>query len=182
MGKTADGAVWLSAEYTSPFAYWQFWRNTHDKDVGRFLKLFTDLPLSEIARLEALQGAEINDAKKALATAATSLLHGASAATAAEDAARMTFEEGGRAEGLPTYEVAKGELSAGLRVAAAFERAGLVASRGEAKRHIAARALRVNDAVIDDENASLTRADIDADGAIKLSLGKKKHALLRLVG
>jgi tyrosyl-tRNA synthetase len=181
MGKTATGAIWLNPDMLAPFDYWQFWRNTEDADVGRFLKLFTDLPLDEIARLESLQGAEINDAKKALATAATAMLHGDAEARAAEEAARKMFEKGERAtEGLPAFEVSDAELSAGFRVAAAFERAGLVASRGEAKRHIAAGALRVNDALVQDENAALTRVDLGADGAIKLSLGKKRHALLRL--
>ncbi|MEJ0058867.1 MAG: tyrosine--tRNA ligase [Terricaulis sp.] len=179
MGKTAAGAVWLNADLVSPYDYWQYWRNAEDADVGRFLKLFTDLPLEEIARLEALQGAEINDAKKVLATEATALLHGRAAAEAASEAARATFEQGERADGLPTVTLPRAELEAGLRVAAAFERAGLVASRGEAKRHIAASALRVNDELVSDENASLTPADLH-DGAIKLSVGKKKHALLRV--
>jgi tyrosyl-tRNA synthetase len=179
MGKTAAGAVWLNADLVSPYDYWQYWRNAEDADVGRFLKLFTDLPLEEIARLEALQGAEINDAKKVLATEATALLHGRAAADAASEAARATFEQGERADGLPTVTLPRAELEVGLRVAAAFERAGLVASRGEAKRHIAANALRVNDELVSDENASLTPADLQG-GAIKLSVGKKKHALLRV--
>jgi len=179
MGKTAQGAVWLNPDMLGPFEYWQFWRNTEDADVGRFLKLFTDMPLEEIARLEALQGAEINDAKKALATAATAMLHGDAAAHTAADAARATFEQGGASAGLPTFEIAADEFGAGLRIPAAFERAGLVASRGEAKRHIAAGALRVNDTLVTDENAILSSANL-VDGAIKLSLGKKKHALLRV--
>jgi tyrosyl-tRNA synthetase len=179
MGKTADGAVWLNADMKSPYEYWQYWRNTEDADVGRFLKIFTDLPLDEIARLEALQGAEINDAKKTLATEATALLHGREAANKAEEAARATFEQGARSANLPTFSVTNEELSAGLRIAAAFVRAELVASNGEAKRHIAAGALRVNDVPVSDENATLSPGDI-VDGAIKLSLGKKKHALLRV--
>jgi tyrosyl-tRNA synthetase len=179
MGKTAQGAVWLNADLVSPFDYWQFWRNTEDSDVGRFLRLFTDLPLDEIAKLEALQGAEINEAKKTLATAATAMLHGEAAAAAAAEAARATFEDGARAAGLPTFPVSRAELTAGFRIPAAFERAGLVVSRGEAKRHVVARALRVNDVVVTDENASLSEADV-IDGAIKLSIGKKKHALLRV--
>ncbi|MGE0044934.1 MAG: tyrosine--tRNA ligase [Hyphomonadaceae bacterium] len=179
MGKTAQGAVWLNPDMLAPFDYWQFWRNTEDADVGRFLRLFTDMPLEEVARLEALAGAEINDAKKALADSATAMLHGADAARAASEAARAAFSGEGSAEGLPTFAVSDTELNEGLRVAAAFERAGLVASRGEAKRHIAAGALRVNDAAVGDEAATLTRADL-VDGAIKLSLGKKKHALLRV--
>jgi tyrosyl-tRNA synthetase len=178
MGKTAAGAVWLNADLVSPYDYWQFWRNTEDADVGRFLKMFTDLSLDEIAQLEALQGADINEAKKALATAATAMLHGDAEAAKAADAAQTTFEQGARSDNLPTFPVSADELSAGLRVAAAFVRAGLVASNGEAKRHIAAGALRVNEMAIADENAALTGADL-VDGAIKLSLGKKKHALLK---
>jgi len=179
MGKTADGAVWLNADMKSPYEYWQYWRNTEDADVGRFLKIFTDLSLEEIARLEALQGAEINDAKKVLATEATALLHGRDEAHKAEEAARATFEQGARSDNLPTFSVTNEELSAGLRIGAAFQRAELVASNGEAKRHIAAGALRVNDNAVADETATLTAADL-VDGAIKLSLGKKKHALLRV--
>jgi tyrosyl-tRNA synthetase len=179
MGKTAAGAVWLNANLVSPYDYWQYWRNAEDADVGRFLKLFTDLPLEQIARLEALQGAEINDAKKVLATEATALLHGREAASKAEEAARATFEQGERSENLPTFPITHAELSAGLRVAAAFVRAGLVTSNGEAKRHVAAGALRVNDAVVTDENAGINVGDL-VDGAVKLSLGKKKHVLLRV--
>ncbi|MEZ5958304.1 MAG: tyrosine--tRNA ligase [Hyphomonadaceae bacterium] len=179
MGKTADGAVWLNADMKSPYEYWQYWRNTEDADVGRFLKIFTDLSLDEIARLEALQGAEINDAKKVLATEATTLLHGRDEANKAEEAARATFEQGARSDNLPTFSITQEELGAGLRVAAAFVRAELVASNGEAKRHIAAGALRVNDKAVADETAAITAADL-VNGAIKLSLGKKKHALLRV--
>jgi tyrosyl-tRNA synthetase len=178
MGKTAQGAVWLNSEMLSPFDYWQYWRNTEDADVGRFLKIFTDLPLEEIARLEKLQGAEINDAKKVLATEATALLHGREEASKAAAAAQATFEQGARSDDLPSFPVAMDELNAGLRVAAAFVRAGLVASNGEAKRHIAAGALRVNDKSIGDEAATISSADV-IDGAVKLSLGKKKHALLK---
>ncbi len=180
MGKTAQGAVWLNADLLSPYGYWQYWRNSEDADVGRFLKIFTDLPLEEITRLEALQGAEINDAKKALATEATALLHGRAEALKAEEAARATFEQGAVSENLPTFPVAQQELSVGLRVAAAFVRAGLAASNGEAKRAIAAGSVKVNDAPVSDENAALSPADL-RDGAIKLSLGKKKHALLRVL-
>lgn len=178
MGKTAQGAVWLNADMLSAYEYWQFWRNTEDADVARFLKLFTDLPLDEIARLEALQGGEINDAKKILATEATALLHGRAAAEQAAETARVAFEQGAAAEGLPTVEIAASELE-NLRVTAAFVRAGLAASNGEAKRHVAGGALKVNDASVTDENATLSTADLK-DGAIKLSLGKKKHALLRV--
>ena len=190
MGKTAQGAVWLNADMVSPFEYWQYWRNAEDADVGRFLKIFTDLPLDEIARLEKLQGAEINDAKKVLATEATALLHGRDEAEKAAAAAAAVFGAGHTSApaqqshgvgyvGLPSFPVNADELAAGLRVAAAFVRAGLVASNGEAKRHIAAGALRVNDVAITDENANLSPAHV-IDGAIKLSLGKKKHALLKL--
>ncbi|HRP10658.1 MAG TPA: tyrosine--tRNA ligase [Terricaulis sp.] len=179
MGKTAQGAVWLNADMVSPFDYWQYWRNCEDADVGRFLKIFTDLPLEEIARLEKLQGAEINDAKKILATEAAALLHGREEANKAAAAAQATFEQGARSDDLPSFPISADELSAGLRVAAAFVRAGLVASNGEAKRHIGAGALKVNDAAITDENANLSAADV-INGAIKLSLGKKKHALLKL--
>ncbi len=179
MGKTAQGAVWLNADMLSPYEYWQYWRNTEDGDVGRFLKIFTDLPLERIIELEALQGAETNDAKKTLATEATTLLHGRDAAVKAEEAARATFEQGMVSENLPSFPLTQAELAGGMRVAAAFVRAGLAASNGEAKRAIAAGALKVNDVSVSDENASLSSADL-IYGAIKLSLGKKKHVLLRL--
>jgi len=180
MGKTADGAVWLNADKRTPYEYWQFWRNTEDADVGRFLKLFTDLPMQEIARLEALEGAEINDAKVALANAATTLLHGAAAAADAEAAARAVFAEGASSDGLPTTEIAQADLEAGLLVAAAFTAAGLTASNGEARRLIKQGAVKVNDTSISDQNAELGPGDL-VDGAIKLSAGKKRHALLKTV-
>jgi tyrosyl-tRNA synthetase len=180
MGKTAAGAVWLNEDQLSVYDYWQFWRNTEDGDVGRFLKLFTTLPLTEIARLEALQGAEINEAKKVLATEATALLHGRDKADTAARTARETFEKGATSEGLPTVEIAASELAAGLGVLAAFVKAGLVKSNGEARRQIAGGGLRVNDAAVTDEGAKLTAADIDS-GVIKLSLGKKRHVLLKAV-
>jgi tyrosyl-tRNA synthetase len=179
MGKTASGAVWLNANMKSPYEYWQFWRNTEDADVERFLKLFTTLPLSEIARLAALKGQEINEAKKALADAATTLLHGADAAWQAAETARQTFEEGAIAENLPTVEVARGEFEAGIGVLAAFVKAGLVASNGEARRQIKGGGLRVNDAAVTDEKLVLTPAQLTPEGVIKLSMGKKKHVLLR---
>jgi tyrosyl-tRNA synthetase len=179
MGKTASGAVWLNADMKSPYEYWQFWRNTEDADVERFLKLFTTLPLSEIGRLAALQGAEINEAKKALADAATTLLHGADAARQAAETARQTFEEGAIAENLPTVEIAPSELEAGIGVLAAFVKAGLVASNGEARRQIKGGGLRVNDAAVTDEKLVLTPAQLTPEGVIKLSMGKKKHVLLR---
>jgi tyrosyl-tRNA synthetase len=166
----------------SPYDYWQYWRNTEDADVARFLKLFTVLPLDEIARLAALRGAEINEAKKVLATEATALVHGRKAAEEAEATARQTFEEGTLAASLPTVEIAQGELEAGLGVLTAFaEKARLVASNGEARRQIKAGGLRVNDATVSDEKASLTPRDLTAEGVIKLSLGKKRHVLLRPV-
>ncbi|MFC0283415.1 tyrosine--tRNA ligase [Camelimonas abortus] len=179
MGKTASGAVWLKAEMRSPYEYWQFWRNTEDADVERFLKLFTVLPLDEIARLAKLGGSEINEAKKILATEATALLHGREAAAQAAETARKTFEEGALAADLPSAEVAKAELEAGLGVLTAFVRAGLVASTSEARRQVKGGGLRVNDAVVTDERAVLTPADLTGDGVIKLSFGRKKHVLLR---
>src|SRR5436190_13451132 len=179
MGKTASGAVWLNADMKSPYEYWQFWRNTDDADVGRFLKLFTTLPLEEIERLARLRGAEINDAKKALADSATTLLHGADAAGVAAETARQTFEEGAIAENLPTIEIARAELEAGLGVLAAFVRAGLVASNGEAWRQIKGGGLRINDVVVTDEKMSLTPAELTPEGVIKLSVGKKRHVLLK---
>src|SRR5690606_12633563 len=155
---------------------WQFWRNTEDADVSRFLKLFTELPLDEIARLAALGGSEINEAKEQLATAATTLLHGEAAAAAAAEAARRTCEEGAGAAALPTIGVPAAELAAGVAVLGLFVRAGLVASNGEARRQIRGGGLRVNDVAIPDERASVSTGDL-ADGVIKLSLGKKKHVL-----
>jgi len=181
MGKTAAGAVWLNADQVSPYEYWQYWRNTEDADVGRFLKLFTVLPLEEIARLAALKGAEINEAKKILATEATALVHGTAAAKEAAATAHTTFEEGGHGASLPTVEVPRAELKAGLGVLTAFVRAGLAASNGEARRAIANNALMVNDARVTSEKAAIGESDITADGAIKLSLGRKRHVLLKPV-
>jgi tyrosyl-tRNA synthetase len=179
MGKTASGAVWLNADMKSPYEYWQFWRNTEDADVERFLKLFTTLPLSEIDKLAALKGAEINEAKKALADAATTLLHGPEAARQAAETARRTFEEGAIAENLPTVEIPPSELQVGFGVLAAFVKAGLVASNGEARRQIKGGGLRVNDAPVTDERMVLTLAALTPEGVIKLSLGKKRHVLLK---
>ena len=180
MGKTAAGAVWLDPEMLSPYDYWQFWRNTEDGDVARFLKLFTLLPMDEIARLAALQGAEINEAKKTLATEATALLHGREAAEAAAETARKTFEEGALAVELPTVEIPVAEFEAGLGALSAFVRAGLVASTGEARRQIKGGGLRVNDEALSDEKATIGPAVL-RDGVVKLSLGRKKHVLLRPV-
>ncbi len=179
MGKTAAGAVWLNADMLSPYAYWQYWRNAEDGDVGRFLKLFTELPLDEIARLAALGGAEINEAKKVLASEATALLHGRQAGEEAAETARKAFVEGAAADGLPTIMVAMAELDAGIGVLTAFVKAGLCASNGEARRQVKGGGLRVNDEPVTDEKAMLRASDLSGDGVVKLSLGKKKHVLLR---
>jgi tyrosyl-tRNA synthetase len=179
MGKTAKGAVWLNADQFSPYDFWQYWRNVEDADVVKFLKLFTILPINEIARLAALQGSEINEAKKVLATEATALLHGRDAANAASETARQTFEEGTIAENLPTVDVASAELEGGIGVLAAFVKVGLVASNGEARRQIKGGGLRVNDAGVTDEKMVLKLADLTPEGVIKLSLGKKRHILLK---
>jgi tyrosyl-tRNA synthetase len=179
MGKTAAGAVWLNPDQVSPYEYWQYWRNTEDADVARFLKLFTVLPLKEIDRLAALQGGEINAAKKALATEATSLVHGRAAAEEAAATARATFEEGGLGANLPTVEVPRAEFKAGISVLSAFVRAGLAASNGEVRRAIANNAIMVNDARVTSEKATIGEADVTADGVVKLSLGRKRHVLLK---
>jgi tyrosyl-tRNA synthetase len=181
MGKTAAGAVWLNADLMSPYEYWQFWRNTEDGDVGRFLKLFTVLPLEELRRLELLEGQELNEAKKLLATEATALLHGRAAAERAAETAHTTFEEGGLATTLPTAEVARLELETGLGVLTAAVLAGLVSSTSEARRQIRNGGLKVNDVTVHDEKMRLTENELTAEGVIKLSLGKKRHVLLRPV-
>jgi tyrosyl-tRNA synthetase len=181
MGKTAAGAVWLNADQVSPYEYWQYWRNTEDADVGRFLKLFTVLPLDEIERLAALKGAEINEAKKALATAATKLLHGNAAAKKAAATARKTFEEGRLSTSLPTVEVPLADLRAGISVPAAFVRAGLAMSGGEVRRAIANNAIMVNDQRVTSNEAAIRESDVTTDGVIKLSLGRKRHVLLKPV-
>ena len=180
MGKTAAGAVWLNADMVSPYDYWQFWRNTEDGDVSRFLKLFTVMPLDEIARLSALQGSEINEAKKILANEATAMVHGRAAADAAAETARRTFEEGALAETLPTIEVPNAEM-ANLGVLAAFVKAGLVTSNGDARRQIKGGGLKVNDVTVTDEKMVLSPASLTPEGVVKLSLGKKKHILLKPV-
>jgi tyrosyl-tRNA synthetase len=179
MGKTAAGAVWLNAERLSPYDYWQYWRNTEDADVGRFLKLFTDLPLDEITELEKAEGAAINDVKIRLATEATALCHGHDAAEAAAETARKTFVQGTIAVDLPTLEVSAEELADGLGILDALTRAGLTQSNGDARRQIKGGAIRVNDEKIADERLTLT-ADALADGVIKLSMGKKRHALVKV--
>jgi tyrosyl-tRNA synthetase len=179
MGKTAAGAVWLNADMRSPYEYWQFWRNAEDADVARFLKLFTILPLAEIERLAALGGAEINEAKKTLATEATTLLHGKEAALEAAETARRTFEEGQAAEGLPSIDVPGAEFRPGLGILKALVLAGLASSNGDARRQIQGGAIKVNDAPVADDRLQLTEASFTQDGVIKLSMGRKKHVLLK---
>ncbi|WP_068316118.1 tyrosine--tRNA ligase [Polycladidibacter hongkongensis] len=181
MGKTAAGAIWLNADMLSPYDYWQFWRNTEDADVERFLKLFTILPMEQIAELAALEGAQINEAKKVLATEATALLHGREAAEAAAETARKAFEEGASAAGLPTIEISRNELDAGIGVLGLYVTAGLCASNGETRRNIKGGAVRVNDKAVADHTTTVSLADIAEDGKIKLSLGKKKHVLIKPV-
>jgi tyrosyl-tRNA synthetase len=181
MGKTASGAVWLNPDMLSAYDYWQFWRNTEDGDVERFLKLFTTLPLDEVARLSALGGSEINEAKKVLATEATAMAHGREAAEAAGETARRAFEEGAMAGGLPTVEVPRADLADGIGLLAAFVTAGLCASNGEVRRQVKGGGTRVNDQAEGDEKRVLGEADLLEDGVIKLSLGKKRHVLLKAV-
>jgi tyrosyl-tRNA synthetase len=180
MGKTAQGAVWLNADMRSPYDYWQFWRNTEDGDVGRFLRLYTDLPLDEITRLESLPGSKINEAKKVLANEATTLLHGPEEAAKAAAAAETAFERGGVSADLPTHEVAASELEAGIVLAALAADAGLAGSRGEARRLAQGGGLRVNDKAETDANRLVTPADL-ADGVVKLAAGKKKIVLVKPV-
>ncbi|HEY5238396.1 MAG TPA: tyrosine--tRNA ligase [Rhizomicrobium sp.] len=181
MGKTAAGAVWLNPDMRSPYDYWQFWRNTEDGDVGRFLRLFTELPENEIARLENLSGAELNDAKKILATEATALCHGMDAAREAAETARRTFEEGESAAGLPTFEIARDSLAARIAIANLAQMSGLTSSTGEARRLIEGGGFRVNDEVITDVKLTLDLSSVNESGAIKLSAGRKKHLLVKPV-
>ncbi|MDR3519080.1 MAG: tyrosine--tRNA ligase [Azospirillaceae bacterium] len=181
MGKTANGAVWLNPERLSPYDYWQYWRNTEDADVGRFLRLFTELPLDEIARLEALPGAAINDAKKRLADEATRLRHGALAAEQAAETARQTFEQGAAANGLPTVDVPRARLDAGMTVVDLLVMSGLAASKGEARRLIKGGGARLDDALVADETATLATAALPQSGVVKLTAGKKRHMLIRAV-
>ncbi|MCJ2133907.1 tyrosine--tRNA ligase [Methylobacterium sp. J-026] len=182
MGKTAAGAIWLNPEMLKPYDYWQFWRNTEDADVARFLKLFTLLPMAEVGRLAALAGSEINAAKMVLATEATALMHGRDVAEAAAETARKTFVEGTLAADLPSVTVPAAILEAGLGVLTAFgpEIAKLVPSTSEARRQIKGGGLRVNDVPVTDEKAMLRQGDLTDDGIIKLSFGKKRHVLLRV--
>jgi tyrosyl-tRNA synthetase len=179
MGKTAGGAVWLNADRLSAYDFYQYWRNTEDADVGRFLKLFTKLPMDEIAKLESLQGAEINEAKKILAFEVTKLCHGKTEAEQASETARQAFEQGISAEGLPTVEIAKGELEQGIPAFLILTKAGLAESNGEARRLIKGKGARLNDTLIEDENLLVTTAHINGEGVIKLSAGKKKHSLVK---
>jgi len=181
MGKTAAGAVWLNPDMLSPYDYWQYWRNTEDADVERFLKLFTELPLKEIARLGKLSGAELNEAKKILATEATALVHGRDAADRAADTARTTFEQGEIAANLPTLDVPRAELKKGLGVLNASLQVGFVNSTGEARRQIKGGGLKINDEAVADDRRLLTLSDLTPEGVIKLSLGKKRHVLIRPV-
>jgi tyrosyl-tRNA synthetase len=178
MGKTAKGAVWLNGDLFSPYDFWQYFRNTEDDDVGRFLKIFTRLPLDEIAKLAALGGSEINEAKKILATEATAVVHGRDAALAAAETARKTFEEGALADSLPTIDIPRAELDAGIGVLGIFVTAGFVTSNGDARRQIKGGGLRINDVAVTDEKMILTPALLN-EGVIKLSMGKKKHVLLK---
>jgi tyrosyl-tRNA synthetase len=179
MGKTAQGAMWLDEGMYSVFEYWQYWRNCEDRDTGRFLRLFTELPLDEITRLEGLGGAESNVAKKILATEATAMVHGREAALRAAETARQTFEEGALAESLPSIKIPTAEIEAGLGVLAAFVKAGLVASTGEARRQIKSGGLKVNDQTVTDERMVLGPRDL-IGGVVKLSVGRKRHVLLKV--
>jgi tyrosyl-tRNA synthetase len=174
MGKTAAGAVWLNADRVSSYDYWQFWRNTEDGDVGRFLRLFTDLSEVEVARLEKLQGAELNDAKKVLATEATAILHGRDAASAAEETARSAFEDGAMAAGLPTVTLTLPDGILNLAVAA-----GLAASNSEARKLITNNGLKLNDVAVSDPKLTVDTSSLNGDGVLKLSSGKKKHVLVK---
>jgi len=181
MGKTAQGAVWLNADMCSPYLYWQYWRNTEDADIGRFLRLFTDMPLAEIVRLERLEGSERNEAKKILATEATALCHGREAAEEAAATARRTFESGEIAAGLPTVEIPREKLESGMLVANLAHLAGLTSSSGEARRLIQSGGIRLNDTSVADVKAVAGLADLTAEGVLKISVGRKKHALIKPV-
>lgn len=178
MGKTADGAVWLSDKLLPAYDYWQYFRNVEDADVGRFMRLFTTLPLDEIARYEALEGAELNEAKKVLATETTAMVHGREVAEQAAETARKTFEEGQATDTLPTVSITAGELEEGIGLLSLIVKAGLASSNGEARRHVKGGAIRINDEQVSDERMNITAASIQ-DGAMKLSMGKKKHFLVK---
>ena len=181
MGKSVNGAVWLNPDMLSAYDFWQYWRNTEDADVPRFLKLYTTLPMAEIGRLAALGGSEINEVKKILATEITAMLHGRAAAEQAAETARKTFEEGGLSDNLPSIEIPVAELEAGVGLLSLIVRAGLAASNGEARRHVQGGAVRINDGAVSDERLAVSTAQMTGDGVIKLSLGKKKHILVRAV-
>jgi tyrosyl-tRNA synthetase len=181
MGKSVNGAVWLNPDMLSAYDFWQYWRNTEDADVSRFLKLYTTLPMDEIARLSALGGSEINEVKKILATEITAMLHGRDNAEQAAETARKTFEEGALADNLPSIDVPKGELDAGVGLLSLIVRAGLATSNGEARRHVQGGAVKINDQSMSDERQVIGAGEVTADGVIKLSLGKKKHILVRPV-
>ncbi len=181
MGKSATGAVWLNSEMLSAYDFWQYWRNTEDADVPRFLKLYTALPMDEIGRLATLGGSEINEVKKILATEVTAILHGRDAAEQAAETARKTFEEGGLSDNLPSVEIPAAELEAGIGLLSLIVRAGLAASNGEARRHVQGGAVKINDEAVSDERLAIGSAQMTGDGVIKLSLGKKKHILVRAV-
>ncbi|NZD62486.1 tyrosine--tRNA ligase [Rhizobium sp. WYCCWR 11290] len=179
MGKSASGAVWLNADLLPVYDFWQYWRNTEDADVPRFLKLFTTLPMDEIARLSAIGGSELNEVKKILATEVTAILHGRPAAEQAAETARKTFEEGSLSENLPSVDIPATELDGGIGLLSLIVRAGLASSNGEARRHVQGGAVRINDEAVSDERKMIGSGEITADGVIKLSLGKKKHILIR---
>jgi tyrosyl-tRNA synthetase len=181
MGKTASGAVWLNENMLSPYNYWQFWRNTEDSDIGRFLRLFTDLPMEEIARLETLEGSEINEAKKILADAATTLCHSEGASSAARQTAEMTFEQGGLGVELPTFEIIKSRLDLGIPAFQLFRDVELASSGGEARRLIKGGGAKLNDVALTSEVQVVTTSDLNSDGVIKLSVGKKRHALVHII-
>ncbi|KRD64641.1 tyrosine--tRNA ligase [Ensifer sp. Root278] len=179
MGKSVNGAIWLNPDMLSAYDFWQYWRNTEDADVTRFLKLYTTLPMAEIERLSKLGGSEINEVKKILATEITAMLHGRSAAEQAAETARKTFEEGALADNLPSVEIPTAELEAGLGLLTLIVRAGLAVSNGEARRHVQGGAVRINDEAVSDERRLIGTGDVTADNVVKLSLGKKKHILVR---
>ena len=183
MGKSVDGAIWLNDDELSPFAFWQFWRNTQDADVGRFLRLYTDIELDEIARLEKLGGAEINEAKVILADAATTLCHGADAVTQAKETARTLFETGGSSQSLdnlPSIEISKSDLEAGLPILDLFQRTGLAKSNGEVRRLIKGGGAKLNDTALSDGDLKVSLADLQDGSYMKLSAGKKRHALVKI--
>ncbi|WP_375623243.1 tyrosine--tRNA ligase [Bartonella sp. TT119HLJHH] len=181
MGKSLNGAVWLNADKLSPYQFWQYWRNTEDADVTRFLKLYTPLPMDEILKLSLLQGTEINEAKKILATEITAMLHGRVLADAAAETARKTFEEKTLGENLPTVEINASELKKGVGLLTLLVQAGLARSNSEARRHVQGGGVRVNDQIIDDETHLIIEGDVSAEGTVKLSFGKKKHVVMKPV-